>query len=352
MKRREILKLAKAASVCLGIAVTGGLMSLSPVQAATKTLRILTWEGYADDQWVKGFEQKTGAKVEVTYVGSIDEIFAKLTATKGADYDVVAIETSSYKRLVGEHLVSPIDLSKIPNASNLSPAFKNVSAIVFDGKPYAIPYAWGSIPLIYDKTAYPQAPDSWNVMWDPKNVGAVMTMDEAENNIVVAALVLGFKDPFNLTDEQFAKVKEKLIAEKKNLATLYSGFDDGASIFAQGGVKLMMSQGEPQLILANKKGANAALTIPKEGAIGWIDCWMISAGAQDVDLAYQWIDYMLQKDVGKYLSEKTGYGNTTDEDSNKSIGMTYADRLVWLQAPEDYAKRNDIWNAVKAAPVQ
>ena len=50
---------------------------------------------------------------------------------------------------------------------------------------------------------------------------------------ILAALVLGFPEPYNLDDEQFAAVKQKLIDMKRLLLTYYAGFDEGADIFAQ-----------------------------------------------------------------------------------------------------------------------
>lgn len=347
MHRREFL--AGVGAGLAGLALSG---ATRPASAATKELRILTWEGYADEPWVKAFEAKTGAKAKITYTGSVDEIFAKMTASRGDDFDVIAIETSSYKRLTGEKLIQPIDASKVPNAKNLLPAFREVSAIVFDGKLFAVPFAWGSIPLIYDKAAIPEAPTSWNVLWDDKYKGRIIAMDDANNAIVTTALVLGYKDPFNLSDAQFAAIKAKLLDQKRFVSTYYAGFDDGVSIFAQGGIDLMMSMGEPQAPMLRKKGVDAGLTIPKEGAIGWIDCWAISAGARDTDLAHAWIDTMLDKKVGTYISEKTGYGNTTNAEANAAIGLTYADKLVFLQAPESFSRRIDLWNEIKATPVE
>ncbi|MBY5377391.1 ABC transporter substrate-binding protein [Rhizobium leguminosarum] len=348
MKRREFLTVS--AAVAAGTLAAPAL--IRPARAAGKELRILTWEGYADDQWVKGFEEKNGATVSVSYTGSVDEIFAKMTASEGADFDVIAIETSSYKRLTQEKLLQPLDQSKLPNAKNLMPAFQKVAAIVFDGKTYASPFAWGSIPLIYSTDTFQTPPDSWEVLWDDKYKGRIIVMDDANNAIVTTALTLGIHDPFNLTDAQFGQVKTKLLAQKANVATYYAGFDDGVSIFAQGGIDLMMSMGEPQAPMLKKQGANVGLVIPKEGAIGWIDCWAISAKARDVDLAHQWINAMLDEAVGTYISSKTGYGNTTNQSVNVEAGLTYADKLVFLQAPEDFAKRIEVWNEIKATPVQ
>lgn len=344
MKRREFIALA--AGTLAAPAFVGS------ARAAGKELRILTWEGYADDQWIKAFEAKTGSSVSVSYTGSVDEIFAKMTASEGADFDVIAIETSSYKRLTQEKLIQPLDAGKLPASANLMPAFKSVDAITFDGKTYAAPFAWGSIPLIYNADMFATAPDSWNILWDPKYKGKIIVMDDANNAIVTTALTLGIKDPFNLTDAQFADIKVKLLAQKANVASYYAGFDDGVSIFAQGGIDLMMSMGEPQAPMLKKQGVNVDLTIPKEGAIGWIDCWAISIKARDIDLAHAFIDAMLQKEVGTYISEKTGYGNTTNAEANAKIGLNYSDKLVFLQAPEDFARRIELWNEIKATPVQ
>ena len=348
MDRRKFLSSMATAALA---ATAGFATGIKPAQAASKELRLLTWEGYADKVWVSEFEKVHDVSVKVSYTGSVDEIFAKMLATKGDDYDVIAIETSSYKRLVQQKLLQPLDLAQLPNRGNLSPAFNNVQSIVFNGSTYATPFAWGSIPLIYDRKVFAKAPPSWSIFWDKKYAGRMIAMDDATNAIVTTALYLHIKDPFNMTPADFDAVKAKLLEQKKNVLTYYAGFDDGVSIMSQGGVDFMMSMGEPQVQMLQKKGIDAAIAIPKEGAIGWIDCWTISSGARDPKLAHAWINFMLDKRIGAYISEKTGYGNTTDSGANEKIGLNYADKLVFLQAPEDQGKRINLWNEVKATPV-
>ena len=333
-----------------GMAALATPFVIRPAHAKASELRILTWEGYAEPEWVKPFEAKYGVKASVAYTGSVDEMFAKMQGSKGADFDIVAFDTSSFKRYIDGGLIQPLDLGKIPNAANLAPSFKQVAPLMRDSKQYGIPFAWGSLPLVYDKAAFPTAPDSWSVMWDPANAQKLIALDDANNSIVLAAILLGYKDPFNLSADQFAAVKQKLIDQKKLLLTYYAGFDDGVSVFAQSGIKAMFSMGEPQVAGLKAKGVDAAFVIPKEGAVGWLDCWVVSAGARDVDLASAWLDACLDKKVGAFLSDKKSYGNTTDEDANKRNGFTYADKLVFLQTPENFDKRVALWNEVKAAP--
>ena len=331
--------------------VTSGLQGARPARAAAGEFRILTWEGYAEPDWVKPFEAANNIKTTISYVGSVDEMFAKMQGSKGQDFDVVAFDTSTFKRYIDAKLIQPIDPAKVPNLARLAPAFQNVAPVMRGPARYGIPFAWGSLPLIYDKKAFPDgAPDSWNIFWDPKYAQQMIALDDANNWIVLAALAMGLPDPYNLTDAQFDAVKAKLIEAKKLLLTYYAGYDDGVNIFAQGGVKAMFSMGEPQVGSLKKKGIDAAMVIPKEGAVGWLDCWTISAGAANPDLAHAWLNAILAPGVAEVLGERAGYGNTVDQAENQKIGLTYADKLSFLQTPENFEKRVAIWNAVKAAP--
>lgn len=289
---------------------------------------ILAWKGYADPAWVKAFEETNGVTANIVYVGLVDEMFAKMQNSQGADFDVVSFDMSAFDRYLTAGLIQPIDMGKIPNAGNISPAFADVKPIMRDGAQYGAPFAWGSLPLVYDKAAFDTAPDSWEVMWDEANAQQLIALDDANNSIVLAGMMLGFPDPFNLDDAQFEQVKEKLIAQKRLLLTYYAGFDEGVSIFANSGIKAMFSMGEPQVPALVEKGVDAALAIPREGAIGWLDCWTISKGARDVDLAHAWINICLEKSVGTHLTEVLSYGNATDAAANDAGGFTYADQLV------------------------
>ena len=333
----------------IGSAAAGALIAAPTVlRAAAKELRVLTWEGYAEPEWLDPFKEKTGAEVKVVYVGSADEMFAKMQGSQGADFDVVTFDTSIFSRYIDANLLAPLDLSKIPNAANLAPEFHKVDAIVRGDKQFGLPFAWGSLPMVYDADAFPTAPDSWAVMWDPQYAQQLISMDDANNCITWGALAAGLPNPYNLSDADFETVKQKLIAQKKLLLSYYAGFDEGVTMFAQNSIKVMFSMGEPQVPALKKKGVNAALAIPKEGAIGWLDCWVMSAGVKDVDLAQQWIDGCLAGAVGTVLTNKAGYGNTTNVEVNKAAGFTYGDKLSWLQQAENYEKRVAVWNEVKA----
>jgi putative spermidine/putrescine transport system substrate-binding protein/spermidine/putrescine transport system substrate-binding protein len=318
------------------------------VRAQARELRILTWEGYAEPEWLDKFKSDTGATVNVVYSGSADEMFAKMQGSQGADFDLVSFDTSLFPRYVEAKIIQPFDTAKIPNLKNLGPEFQAVKAVMRGEERYGVPFAWGSLPLVYDTAEFATPPESWEVMWDQKYAQQMLWQDDANNSITLGALIVGAANPYQLTDDDFAKIKAKLIEQKKLLLSYYAGFDDGVNLFAQNGIKLMYSMGEPQVPALNKKGVKAALAIPKEKAVGWLDCWELSAGVKDKDLAHAWINACLDPAVGKALTEKHNYGNTTNTDINKTAGLTYGDRLSWLETAENYEKRVAVWNEIKA----
>jgi len=339
-RRRAGVALAAALGLLLGL---GGSAA-----AQQRELRIFTFEGYTDDAWVKEFEAANDATVNVTYTGSVDEMFAKMKGSDGADYDLISIDTSLFERYIEQGLIIPYDMAEIPNKSNLLPAFQKVDEVMHEGQQYGVPIAWGSLGLIYDKDEVDPPPTSWEALWDEKYKGRIIVLDDTNNNIVNTAIILGFPDPFNLTDEQLQAVKQKLIEQKKVLLSYFAGFEEGNNIWESGNAVLMFSMGEFQAVDLEKRGYNVAYIIPEEGGVGWLDCWAISKGVQNKDLAHAWVNFFLQKSVGERMSEKYGYGNTTTQ----TAGLDYADQLTWLRPAEDFAKRTEIWNDVKATPVQ
>ena len=128
--------------------------------ASGQEVRLFSFEGYAEPAWVEPFEAETGCKVNASYTGSVDEMFAKMVGSDGADYDLVSIDTSIIQRYVDADLIIPIDMSQIPNTANLLPSFQNVEEVMSGGEIYAVPMAWGSLGLIYDTEAFPEGVDS------------------------------------------------------------------------------------------------------------------------------------------------------------------------------------------------
>jgi len=325
-----------------------GMLWANPAPA--RDLRILAWQGYADDDWVKEFEQQTGAKVNVVFIGTDDEIWAKIKGSEGKDFDLFAVNTAQLQRYIDAGLTTPYDLDKVPNQKETLPRFRDlsqVSGVMRDGKVHAIPFAFDCIGLIYDVDKVSPAPDSMEVLWDPKYKGKVLAYDNGEHNFSFTALTLGIQNPFHLSPEQMEQVKEKLVALKRNVLSFYTTADEALQIYKNNDVALIWANyGQQQMKAMKDAGAHVAYINPKEGALAWLDTWAMTSGVRDKDLAEAWVNFVLQKKIGQQLSEREGFGNTVVPFASAGAN----DKLVYLQLVEDPTKRSDLWNEIKATP--
>ena len=121
----SIKRLLRGAALAIGL-VSAGLLA-APV--AAEPLRVLAWEGYADPDWVKEFTAETGIDVNVVFIGTDDEIWAKIKGSEGKDFDVMAVNTAQLQRYIDAKLVTPWDLNAIPNQKEVLPRFRELDKI-------------------------------------------------------------------------------------------------------------------------------------------------------------------------------------------------------------------------------
>src|SRR6267154_2704652 len=154
----------------------GATAGLTPPQAGTavpssigKTeghLNLIAWEGYAQPQWVKPFEQATGCQVSVKYAGSSSEMVSLMANGGGGQYDLVSASGDADLRLIYGGDVKPVNINLIPEWKNFHPFLKSPAFNTIDGKHYGVSLQWGPNVLLYNKTQFPSAPTSWKTLYD------------------------------------------------------------------------------------------------------------------------------------------------------------------------------------------
>ena len=202
------------------------------------------WEGYADPSYVKAFEEQNQCKVSASYMGSSDELVAKLRGGSAGTYDIISPSSDVATMIATSGLAAPLDLGKLPTYGQLSPQLTSLPLVRVKGDVYGVPFMWGPDPMIYDTTAFPQAPDSWNVMWDPKLKGKISVWDDL-STVYMAAQVLGYDKPdpghlYNLSDEELNAVKKKLIELKPNIRKMWSTGGELTNLFQNHEVVIAM----------------------------------------------------------------------------------------------------------------
>ena len=328
----------------------------------TPTLSLLVWEGYADPSFVKAFEEQNHCKVSASYMGSSDELTTKLRGGAASNYDVISPSSDVATMIAAAGLAAPLDLAKLPTYSQLSPQLTSLALVRVKGAVYGVPFMWGPDPLIYDTTAFPKAPESWNVMWDPKLKEKISVWDDL-STVYMAAQVLGYDKPdpshlYNLTDEELDAVKKKLVELKPNIRKMWSTGGELTNLFQNHEVVIAM--GWPLMTNQLRKiNFSVGETIPKENTTGWIDHLMITAGSENKDLAHKFLEFMIQAETQKKVTDVTGYTPanphaaqfmTAEEQKNLHLDDVdnYQKRLYFWQNVPRRAKYNEIWNEVKA----
>ena len=329
----------------------------------TPTLNLLVWEGYADPWFVKGFEEQCKCKVSASYMGSSDELVAKLRGGSASNYDMISPSSDVATMIASSGLAAPLDLSKIPSYKQLLPKLTSLPLVHVEGKVYGVPFMWGPDPIIYDTTVFPQPPDSWNMFWDPKYRGKVSVWDDL-STLYMAAQVLGYDKPdpsrlYNLSDEQLEAVKNKLLELKPNVRKMWATGGELTNLFQSREVVIAM--GWPLNTADLKKaGFPAGETIPKENTTGWIDHLMISSASQNKELAQKFLEYMIEAKTQKLVTDKTHYVPSNPQaaqfmtaDEVKTLHLNdvdnYQKRIYFWQNVPRRAKYNEIWNEVKAS---
>src|SRR5208282_3218413 len=279
-------------------------------QKKQETLSLLVWEGYADPSFVHAFEQAHRCKVVASYMGSSDELVAKLRGGSAANYDVISPSSDVAASIVHSGLAAALDVSKLPAYPQLSEKLRDMPLVKFDGKIYGVPFVWGPNPLLYDTTAFAQAPASWNTLWDPALKNKISAWDDL-STLYMAAQVLGYDQPdpsqlYNLSDAQLDAVKKKLIELKPNIRKLWSTGGELTNLFQNH--EIVAAMGWPLMTNDLRKlRFPIGETIPKENTTGWIDHLMITSASSHKELAQAFLAYMIEAQTQKQVTDVTHY---------------------------------------------
>jgi putative spermidine/putrescine transport system substrate-binding protein len=261
------------------------------------TLNLVAWEGYTQPEWVKPFTQQTGCKVHAKYAGSSDEMVTLMRQGGGSQYDMVSASGDASLRLIRGHIVQPVNVALVPDWKNFIPQLKSPSHNTVDGVHYGISLQWGPNTLLYNTQKVKPAPTSWSAIYSPKYKGEV-TVPDNPIQIADAALYLsktqpnlGISDPYELTSKQLDAAATLLAKQKPLIKKYWALASDEIDLFKNGDAVIGASWPYQTNTLEADKVPVKDL-IPKEGATGWADTWMLSAKAKHPNCAYLWLKYI------------------------------------------------------------
>lgn len=282
LTRRSVL-VGAAALAAPGVA-------LAATQASKgRVLTVSCWQNYGanDPTALKSFEGMTGAKVNLVYFTSEDGLLEMLRQGGVGKIDVCLPNLEYVLQGAREGLFAPINTAKVTTWNALEPSFSQDPALRYQGHVHAVPWVQGVTALAVNPKAVTTKPTSWSILWDPASQGKVAFFDDPTTAIMTAALYLG-EDPQN---PDLHKVKQALLALKKNVKLFWSSGDDWTKAYLTGEITMgNLWSGLAGTMLANHQAVD--FIMPEDGTLVWGDTWAIVRKTKKRDLAYAWINFM------------------------------------------------------------
>lgn len=343
------------------------------------TLSILCFKGYAEDDWVKPFEEKYNCKVEVTYAGTVEEHFTKTKAAPD-QYNIISNDSGRVQMYYDAGLIQAIDVSKLENYGKIGDYFRtHPYAEMEEGKKFHVPICWGDQDFIVNMEAVGEDIQlylsdipggkqtlSYEVMKAPEFKGLVTMFDESGNVTDMSAIAAGYTPPFTLDEDGYAAMIEELTAWAENCRTFTTGFDSEKSILTSEDAYISITGNnalQAMALVEEGMGDKFAHFLPTEGTICWIDGWVITKPTEgaSLDLALKYIDYMIGDEGQTKLAELVGFG-IVNVGGSGGYTNEVKERTWWYPQPiddfpvplyimvtdEDPERRVDTWNEIKA----
>lgn len=288
---------------------SGILTSCSRKEESGKQLNILNWADYLHPGAIPEFERRHGCKVIYDTFASNEALLAKLQAG-GNKYDIIVPSSYMVKQLIKLETLSKLDHSRLRGLDHMMARFRQS---VFDpGLEHCVPYTWGTTGIGFNLRRFtecgavsdPNNPElSWDVFWDRRFSQRMTLLDDGREAIGMALKKSGHS--YNTKDEATIGGARDLLIAQKPLIMCYTS--DQVIVELASGNSYLSQVFSGDAYQARRDNADVSYVIPKEGASIWTDNFCIPASAPHVDLAYEWINYMLEPAVAAACANFTNY---------------------------------------------
>lgn len=266
------------------------------------TLHIYVWSDYIAPESISQFEEKFNCRVIIDTFDKNEALYAKIKGG-AVGYDILMPSSYMAKVMFDEKMIMPLDHSKLPNLKYVDQKYLKASAIDKQ-MAYSVPYMICYGCVAYDSNKVKDLPNTWNVFADPQFKGRMTLLDDIPEVIGAALKANGFK--FNSYDDaELEKAKQTILKWRENVAK----FD--AEAYKMGIVSGEFTvvhgySGDLAQVISEKP--NIKFMFPKEGMSISCDDWVIpSKGVKNLDLAYEFINFMTSPEVAVQNMEFSQY---------------------------------------------
>ena len=357
-KRR--LPVRQVIPVTLILLIVGGgiFYRVQGTSSSNEQVVVYNWGEYLDPEAIELFEKETG--IDVVYEEyETNEIMYPKILSHAISYDVVCPSDYMIQRMIENDLLAEINWDNVPNIKNIDPTYMEQSKSFDPENKYSVPYCFGTVGILYNKTMVDEPIDSWNVLWDEAYKDNILMQDSVRDAFAVALKRRGYS--LNSTEvgeltqatndliEQkplvqayvIDQVRDKMIGNEAAIGVIYSG----------------------EAIYTQRENHDLEYVIPKEGSNVWIDSWVIPKNAENKENAEAFINFLCRPDIALMNFEFITYSTPNlegrklieDEDiRNSRIAFPTGEDLENCETfrflgDDVDSYYNELWNKVKSS---
>lgn len=318
---------------------------------------VYNWGEYIDSETIDMFEKETGIKVVYDEFETNEMMYPKVEAG-ATSYDVICPSDYMIQKMIENDMLAEINFDHIPNIKNIGEQYMEQAKGFDPENKYAVPYCFGTVGILYNKTMVSDPIDSWSVLWDEQYADSILMQDSVRDAFMVA-LKLNGSSMNTLVEAELEAAKELLIRQKPLVQAYVIDQVRDKMIGNEAAIGVIYSG---EAIYTQRENPDLEYVIPKEGTNVWIDAWVITKDAPNKENAEKFIDFMCREDIAlmnfeyiTYATPNTAARELIEDDDIRNSSIAFPDfsqydnleTFTYLGEDGDELY-NNLWKEVKS----
>ena len=323
----------------------------------SKKVVVYNWGEYLDPEILTMFEEETGIDVVYEEFETNEILYPKISSGAIA-YDVICPSDYMIQRMIKNDLLAEINFDNIPNIKNIGKEYMDQSRQFDPENKYSVPYCWGTVGILYNKTMVDEPVTSWSILWDEKYKDNILMQDSVRDTFGVTLKYLGYS--LNSTDlDELTKARDLLIKQKPLVQAYVIDQVRDKMIGNEAAIGVIYSG---EAIYTQKENPDLEYVVPEEGSNIWIDSWVIPKNAENKENGEKFINFLCRPDIAlknfeyiTYSTPNTEARKMIEDESIRNSKIAFPDlskydnletfQYLGTEADQTYG---ELWNQVKS----
>jgi len=340
------------------VIIAGGFFYSSKNDAtAREQVIVYNWGEYIDPEVLDMFEKETGIHVVYEEFETNESMYPKVQAGAVA-YDVICPSDYMIQRMIENNLLAEINFDNIPNLEHIGSQYMEQSKSFDPEGKYSVPYCWGTVGILYNKSMVSEPIESWSILWDEKYSDQILMQNSVRDAFGIALKYLGYS--LNSTDLDELHEAQELLLEQKPLVQAYVVDQVRDKMINNEAAIGVIYSGEA--IYTQSENSNLEYVVPKEGSNVWIDSWVIPKNAKNKENAEKFINFLCRPDIAKlncdyitYATPNTAARDLIEDEAIRNSTIAFPDTSIldrcetFQYLGTKYDKiYNELWREIKS----